>query len=85
MLPMVPRLAEATDPVAALAERAERGPEPERRLLPRRSASLVAMEAADARAFRLPIQRVEIRRDIVASRRRWQFGLREEALLSEVP
>jgi hypothetical protein len=43
------------------------------------------MTAADARDFGLPIQRVEMRRDALASRRRWQFAVREEAVLSESP
>ncbi len=85
MLPMAPLLTEAADPIAALVERAERGPEPERQLLPLRPAAVVAMTAADARGFGLPVRRVEIRRDIVASRRRWQFALRDEAILSELP
>lgn len=85
MLPMAPLRTEAADAIAALVERAERGPEPERRLLPLRRAAVVAMTAADARLFGLPVQRVEIRRDAVASRRRWQFALREEAILAEVP
>jgi CRISPR system Cascade subunit CasD len=88
MLPLAPRRTEAVDPIASLAERAERGPEPERQLLRRRSVApltaLVTMTAADANHFGLPIRRVEIRRDVVASRRRWQFALREEAI-SAVP
>ena len=50
-----------------------------------RSAAVVTMTAADARDFGLPIQRVEMRRDALASRRRWQFAVREEAVLSESP
>jgi CRISPR system Cascade subunit CasD len=83
MLPLAPERTEAADPVAALAMRANGGPEPERQLLRLRGASVVTMTAADARDFDLPIQRVELRRDAVASRRRWQFALREEALMSE--
>jgi len=43
------------------------------------------VHARRARGFGLSIQiqRVEIRRDALASRRRWQFALREEAVLSE--
>jgi CRISPR system Cascade subunit CasD len=85
MLPLAPLRTQAADPIAALAERAERGPEPERQLLKLRSAAAVTMTAADARIFGLPIQRVEMRRDAVASRHRWQFALREEAILSEIP
>jgi hypothetical protein len=83
MLPLAPQRIEAADPVAALTDRANGGPEPERRLVRFRSAAVVTMTAADARDFGLPIQRVEMRRDALASRRRWQFALREEALLSE--
>jgi CRISPR system Cascade subunit CasD len=83
MLPLAPQLIEAGNPVAALTDRANRGPEPERQLVRFRSAAVVTMTAADARNFGLPIQRVEMRRDAVASRRRWQFALREEAVLSE--
>jgi len=43
------------------------------------------MTAADAPDFGLLIQRIEMRRDALTSRRRWQFALREEALLSEDP
>lgn len=84
MLPMAPQRIEAVDPVAALADRAERGPEPERHLLRLRQAATVTMTAADACDFGLHGQRVEIRRDSVASRRRWQFALRKEAILSEI-
>jgi len=48
-----------------------------------RSAPVVTMTAVDARGFDLQIQRVEMRRDALASRHRWQFVLREEAVLSE--
>jgi CRISPR system Cascade subunit CasD len=85
MLPLEPQRIEVADPVAALGHRARNGPEPERRLLRLHSAAVVTMTAADARSFDLPIERVEMRRDALASRRRWQFALREEALLSESP
>ena len=87
MLPMAPLRTEAPDPVAALAERAERGPAPERQLLPRRSPAVVTMSTSDTAefGFQARIQRVEIRRDAVTSRRRWQFALREEAILAEIP
>jgi CRISPR system Cascade subunit CasD len=83
MLPLAPERTEAADPVAALTMRANGGSELERQLLPLRSAAVVTMTAEDARDFDLPIQRGEMRRDALASRRRWQFALREEALLSE--
>jgi len=81
MLPLASRRGEAPDPRAALASRAASGPNPERDSLRALGAVVVTMTAADARAFGLPIQRVEMRRDQVASRRRWQFGLRENAVL----
>jgi hypothetical protein len=43
------------------------------------------MTAADACEFGLRFQRVEMRRDAVASRQRWQFGLREDAILAVTP
>jgi CRISPR system Cascade subunit CasD len=85
MLPLAPQRIEAANPVAALTDRANSGPEPERRLVRFRSATVVTMTAADAHDFDLPVQRVEIRRDAVASRHRWQFALREEAILAEIP
>jgi CRISPR system Cascade subunit CasD len=84
MLPLAPRRVEAIDPPTALANRTHDGPEPERQLLGQRSAVTV-MTASEARAFGLPINRIEVRRDALASRRRWQFSLREEAILSESP
>jgi len=83
MLPLAPQRIEAADPVVSLTDRANGGPEPERRLVRLRSAAVVTMTAADAGDFGLPIQRVEIRRDALVSRQRWQFALREEAVLSE--
>jgi len=43
------------------------------------------MSAADARRFGLAIHSVETRRDAIASRRRWQFSLREDAVLGAPP
>ncbi|MGH7073105.1 MAG: type I-E CRISPR-associated protein Cas5/CasD [Stellaceae bacterium] len=85
MLPLSPRRDEATNPAAALALRAEEGPEPERQLAIRADPPLVTMTAADAREYGLQFDRVEIRRDAVRSRRRWQFALREDAVLSGSP
>jgi len=85
MLPMAPLQIEAANPVAALAQRATEGPEPERHLLRGPSAAVTTMTASEAREFDLPIQRIEMRRDALASRRRWQFTLREEAILSDGP
>ncbi|MGH7046609.1 MAG: type I-E CRISPR-associated protein Cas5/CasD [Stellaceae bacterium] len=83
MLPLAPRLHSAPHPVAALSERAEHGPEPERQMLRQtRAAPVVTMTRSDALFFGLEFDRVEIRRDAIASRRRWQFALREDAVLS---
>jgi CRISPR system Cascade subunit CasD len=82
MLPLAPRREEAADPAAALAARAADGPELEWRLFRSSDPAVVTMTAADARVFGLPIQRVEIRRDGIASRRRWQFALREDAIVA---
>ncbi|MGE0260426.1 MAG: type I-E CRISPR-associated protein Cas5/CasD [Alphaproteobacteria bacterium] len=87
MLPLAPLPTEAADPIAALAYRAECGPEPERHLAPSGAAVLITMTAADVRQFGLSdrVRRVEFRRDAIASRRRWQFDLRDEAILAEAP
>ena len=81
MLPLSPQIAPAVDPVAALAARAagDRG----LRLLSMRPAPnpVVTLDAADAHQFDLQHRRVELRRDSLASRHRWQFNLREEAVL----
>lgn len=82
--PMAPRVQEAADPRAALgAAMAEPREEALRARMgwARPGTPEVAMDAADARAFDLPILRVERRRDALASRARWQFELREEAIL----
>jgi CRISPR system Cascade subunit CasD len=84
MLPLAPRLVEAPNPLAALSDRATNGPEPERQLL-RTRPGVTTMTASEAREFDLPIDRIELRRDALASRRRWQFSLREEAILSGRP
>jgi CRISPR system Cascade subunit CasD len=81
MLPMAPRREEAADPAAALAARAANGPELERQLLHLSGPAVVTMTASDARRFDLKFSGVEIRRDAVRSRRRWQFALREDAVL----
>ena len=87
MLPLAPQRTEAVDPVAALGQRAKNGPEPERQLARSGAAVLITMTAADARQFGLShkIGRIEFRRDAIASRRRWQFALREEAIVTEAP
>lgn len=85
MLPLAPRRHEAAHPAAALESRSAEGPEPERQLAARAGPPVVTMTAADARAFDLKSDRIEIRRDAVRSRRRWQFALREDAVLASVP
>jgi len=84
MLPLAPRLVEAFNPLTALSDRVAAGPEPERQLQGKRS-GIITMTASEAREFALPIERIELRRDALVSRRRWQFTLREEAVLSEIP
>jgi CRISPR system Cascade subunit CasD len=80
-LPLDPQIVEAEDPVAALAERAatDRG----LALLGRTPSddAVVTLDRADAQFFNLDHQRIEMRRDALASRKRWQFNLREEAVL----
>lgn len=90
-LKLAPVLAMAADPVAALADRRAHGPENALRtghdiwLPPLAETPVVALDATDAEAF-WPGEvrrdwRREWRRDAVASRRRWQFALREEAIV----
>ncbi len=85
MLPLAPELPEAENPVDALAARAAALAAWARAEcvwpLLRRYAPVVTLDAADAQRMSLPVQRVEVRRDRIASRRRWQFGLRQEAVL----
>jgi CRISPR system Cascade subunit CasD len=80
MLPLAPEVKPAADPVAALAARAQR--DCGLRLLSLQPAAdpVVTLDAADARTFALAYRRVELRRDALASRQRWQFNLREEAI-----
>jgi CRISPR system Cascade subunit CasD len=85
MLPLSPHREEAADPAAVLASRAAGGPLPERQLFRALGGAMVTMTAADARQFGLKFDRIEIRRDAVASRRRWQFALREDAILAKGP
>jgi len=85
MLPMAPRRQQAVNPADALASRAANGPDPERQTLWLSGPAVITMTAADAHEFGLQVQRVEIRRDAVVSRRRWQFGLREDAILTAAP
>ena len=80
MLPFAPVIADAADAVAALAAYA--AAQTGQGLLPRPRPPgpvVIAMDAADVGNHK--VQRVELRRDRLASRRRWQFLLREEAVL----
>jgi CRISPR system Cascade subunit CasD len=85
MLPLAPRRQEAVDPPAALASRAVEGPEPERQTFRLSHPAVITMTAVDAYAFELQFPRVEIRRDAVVNRPRWQFALREDAVLAVEP
>ena len=80
-LPLGPMLIEADGPETALQVRASAATVPEQEL--RRSlhaiTGAVAMDAAAADPTR--VLRVEQKRDALASRARWQFGLRAEAVL----
>jgi CRISPR system Cascade subunit CasD len=93
-LPMAPTALEADDPVEALRLRRADGPEAAVRGgsggardalgLPRRDdPPLVCMDADEAGDR--PTRRIETRRDEPASRRRWQFHLREEAVFPLPP
>jgi CRISPR system Cascade subunit CasD len=80
MLSLAPVVADAPDPVAALATRAEAQANLNLLRWPNRGdPPVVTMDAADAGG--LPVRRIELRRDRLASRRRWQFSMREEAVL----
>lgn len=80
-LPLSPEINPAGNPVEALAERA--GRDNGLRLLSMQPTAnpVITLDAADARAWGLNYQRIEIRRDALASRARWQFNLREEAVI----
>lgn len=89
-LPLAPRIAEAADPAAALLDRRVTGPEahlPDGRRLLRDSLAdmpgepVVVLDAADIARDDPRLRRIELRRDQPRSRRRWQFDLREEAVL----
>lgn len=74
-LPMAPQLHAAADMPGALAERAV-----SQRFLPRPPAGFrryLATEATEGMA----VPRIEYRRDEPLDRRRWQFGLRAEAII----
>jgi CRISPR system Cascade subunit CasD len=80
MLPLAPALIDAPDAVAALAARSHDQASLDLLLWPGGAdRPVVTLDAADAGDHR--VQRIEMRRDRPASRRRWQFALREEAVL----
>lgn len=81
-LPMKPMLAEHQDPIAALAARAAEGPE--RGFVSTSKAMEVVLDLADVPAGMQP-RRIELRRDALVSRTRWQFALREEAVIAIGP
>lgn len=80
-LPLAPEVVEKDDVLAAFAARAASAAEPELRLRQtlRATSGVVAMDAAAADAQH--VLRIEQRRDSLASRKRWQFALRTEAIL----
>jgi len=83
MLPMFPRVVEASDVKAALIARDELMADIYARLEAYRlkPTKLVSL-TIDADAEELHGQRREHRRDAIVNRQKWQFGLREEALVS---
>lgn len=93
-MPLAPQIDEAEDPMSVLLERHRNGPEaslllpgygrPLRDVLADPAAPLtVTLDVRDCPADhpQRPL-RIEFRRDQPRSRRRWQFDLREEAVLS---
>jgi CRISPR system Cascade subunit CasD len=84
-LPLAPQVIEADDVLTACAARVAAAPAPEQRLrrILRATLGSVAMDAEDANPHQ--VQRIEQRRDRLASRARWQFALRGEAILRAPP
>ncbi len=83
-LPLAPRIEPAADPVAALRARRAEPAEAilHAQILPwRRNEPLLALDAADVPVGYPGLLRTERRRDALASRARWQFDLRDEAVL----
>jgi CRISPR system Cascade subunit CasD len=82
-LPLAPRIATAVDAVAALLTRRADHDEAAQHqgLMPRRRTEpIIALDAKDAAGYPERI-RIDRRRDSPASRTRWQFMLRDEAIL----
>ena len=86
-LPLAPAIAEAADAMEALRARHEVGPEAawRSRMAEAAGEPVFAVDAADAPANDPRLRRIEFRRDQPRSRRRWQFDLREEAVLGAGP
>jgi CRISPR system Cascade subunit CasD len=82
-LPLAPRISDAPDAPAALLERQVSGPEaPLRAVLADPLVDAIVVLDAEPRWIDDPRRlRTEFRRDQPRSRRRWQFDLREEAVL----
>ncbi len=82
-LKLAPRVTEAADVIAALLDRHADADEARLhdRLLPRRRPEPVIALDADAADGCAGVLRIERRRDALASRARWQFDLRDEAVM----
>jgi CRISPR system Cascade subunit CasD len=80
-LPLGPLVIEAERVAVALASRAEQASQPEQ-LVRRQLRATPGTVAADRDHLTdAEIGRIEFRRDAIAHRGRWQFGLRQEAIL----
>jgi CRISPR system Cascade subunit CasD len=94
-LPLAPVITEATDPSAALLARHTEGPEARLEISRGRTLravladapgeTIIVLDATDVDRNDPRLRRVEVRRDQPRSRRRWQFDLREEAVLGATP
>ena len=94
-LPLAPRIDTAPDAASALLQRRYTGPEAmlaDRRglrvlasLADARGAPIIVLDASDVAPDDPRLRRIEFRRDQPRFRRRWQFDLREEAILGVSP
>jgi CRISPR system Cascade subunit CasD len=94
-LPLAPRITDGADPPTALLARHSEGPEAKLEhqkgttlrgeLADVPSETTIVLDAADADRDDPRLRRIELRRDQPRSRRRWQFDLREEAVLGVPP
>ncbi len=90
-LPLAPRIIDAVDAPAALLDRHETGPEAQlgnpkggnlrHTLANAPGAPIIVLDASDVDANDPRPRRIERRRDQPTSRRRWQFDVRDEAVL----